>query len=116
MNICQIQKAKPLTESTTLDVVTRTLRNLLHHFEHSRDCLVQDFRLFVDDLVCDLVRKKQNALQPLQKFRRHLVVPILFLQELIQSDVTSASGAQERTQTSNVTWATLKAAFAISFN
>jgi hypothetical protein len=116
MSICQIQKIKPFTESTTLDIVTRTLRNLLHHFEHSRNSPLQDFRLFVDDLVCDLVRKEQNALQPLQKFRRHLVIPVLFLQELIESGVTSASGAQERIRTSNVTWATPKAACAIPFN
>ena len=97
-------------------MVTRTLCDALHHFEHLRDCLLQDFCLFVDDLVCDLVRKERNAFQPIQKVQRHLVVLVLFLQELQQLRVTSASDAPERTQTSNVTWATLKAAFAISFN
>jgi len=81
-----------------------------------RDCLLQDFCLFIADPVCDLVRKKQNALQPIQKVRRHLIVLVLFLQKLKQPRVTSASEAQEREQTSNVTVATLKAAFAISFN
>jgi hypothetical protein len=66
--------------------------------------------------VRDLVRKRQNALQPVQQVQRYLVVLVLFLQKLKQPGITSASEAQEWEQTSNVTWVTLKAAFAISFN
>ena len=110
------EKCRLPTEPPTFDIVARAIRNFLHHFEHSRDRLLQDIGLFVDDLVYDLVRKNQNPLQTIQKVRRHPIVLVLFLQELKYSDVTSVFVAQERTQTSNVTWATLKAAFAISFN
>jgi hypothetical protein len=34
------------------------------------------------DLICKLVRQGQDALQPIEKARRHLVVFILLLQEL----------------------------------
>jgi hypothetical protein len=81
-----------------------------------RDCLLQDFCLFIVDLVCDLVREKQNALQPIQKVKWNLVILVLFLQQLKHPSVTSASEAQKREQTSNVTLATLKATFAIPFN
>jgi len=54
----------------------------LHHFKHPRDDLLQEFCLFADELVRDLVRKEQNALQPIQKAQRDLVVLVLFLQEL----------------------------------
>ena len=76
----QFQRCRLPTETTTFDIVTRTLCDCLHHFEHSRDCLLQDVRLFVDDLVCDLVRKNQNTLQPIQKVQWHLIVLVLFLQ------------------------------------
>jgi hypothetical protein len=66
----------------TFDIVTRTFRDLLHHFEHSRDHLLQDIRLFADDFIRDLVRQRHNPLQPIEKARRDLVVFVLFLQEL----------------------------------
>jgi hypothetical protein len=116
ISICEIQKSRLRTETPTLDIVTRTLCDVFHHFEHSRDCLLQDVCLFVDDLVCDLAREKQNALQPIRQVQWHLVVLILFPQKLKQPGVTSASEAQGDEQTSNVTLVTLKAAFAISFN
>jgi len=50
-----------------LYIVARTFSDHLHHFEHSGDGLVQDFRLFADDFICDLVREKRNALQPTQE-------------------------------------------------
>ena len=103
VRICQIQKCRLPTETPSFDIVARTLRNLLHHSEHSRNCLLQNFCLFVHKFICDLVRKNQNSLQPTQEVRRHLVVPILFLQELKRSCVTSASESQEGVQTSNVT-------------
>jgi len=54
----------------------------LHYFEHSRDYLFQDVCLFADDFVCNLVRQRQDALQPIQQSRWNLVVFVLFLQEL----------------------------------
>jgi len=65
-----------------LDIVARKFSDPLHHFEHSGDDLLQDFRLFADDFIYDLVRKKRNALQPTQESRRHLVVFVPFLQKL----------------------------------
>jgi len=50
-----------------LDIVARKFRNPLHDFEHPGDDLLQDFCLFADDFICDLVRENQNALQPTQK-------------------------------------------------
>jgi len=52
---------------TMLDIVARKFSDPLHDFEHSGDGLLQDFRLFADDFICDLVRKKRNALQPTQE-------------------------------------------------
>jgi len=43
---------------------------------------LQDLCLFTDDFVCDLVRQRQDALQSIQQGRWHLVVLVLFLQEL----------------------------------
>ena len=54
----------------------------MHHLEHSGDDLFQYFCLFADDFICDHVRHRQNALQPIEKARRHLVVFALLLQEL----------------------------------
>ena len=61
VSIRQFQKCRLPTETPTFDIVARAHCDVLHHFEHSRDCLLQDFGLFVDDLVCDLVRKNQNT-------------------------------------------------------
>ena len=71
-----------LTETPTLNILTREIRDLLHHLEHFRDRLLQDFCL-ADDIVYDLIRKIQNALQSIQKVRRHLIVFILLLEELM---------------------------------
>jgi len=43
---------------------------------------LQDFGLFGDDFICDLLRQRQNALHPIIKARWHLVILVLFLQEL----------------------------------
>jgi len=45
-----------------LDIVARKFSDPLHDFEHSGDDLLQHFRLFADDFICDLVREKQNTL------------------------------------------------------
>jgi hypothetical protein len=90
----------------------------VHHFEHSQDDLLQEVCVFADDFIRDLVRKRQNALQPIENDRWNLVVFILFLQELDRQVLPSASDlmSQHRAQTSNVTLATPKMAFAIGFN
>jgi len=54
----------------------------VHHFEHLRDNLIQNLCLFADNFVCNLVRQRQDALQPIQEGRWHLVVLVLFPQEL----------------------------------
>ena len=64
------------------DIVARKSRDPMHHFEHPRNDLLQDFCLFADDFLCDLVRETQNALQTIQKDRWHMIVFVLFLQEL----------------------------------
>jgi hypothetical protein len=64
------------------DVVAGKYRNPFHYLEHSRDDLLQNFRFFTDNLICDLVCQRQNALQLIQKARWNLVVFVLFLQEL----------------------------------
>jgi hypothetical protein len=71
-------------------MVTRKLRDLVNHFEHLRDDLLQEVGL-ADDFVHDLVRKWQNALQPIENNRQHLVVFILFLQELDHQALPSTS-------------------------
>jgi len=40
---------------------------------------LQNFCLFTDNFVCNLVGQRQDALQPIQQARWHLVVFILFL-------------------------------------
>ena len=67
---------------TMFDVVTRHFSDPVHHFKHSRNDLLQEIRLFTDDFFRDNVRERQDSVQPVQKTRRHLVVLILFFQEL----------------------------------
>jgi hypothetical protein len=62
----------------------------VHHFEHSRDDLLQEICLFADNFVYDLVRKRQYALQPIENDRWNLVVFILFLPELDRQTLPSA--------------------------
>jgi hypothetical protein len=61
----------------------------VHHFEHSRDGILQEVCL-ADDFVRDLCRKRQNAPQPIENDRWNLVVFILFLQELDRQELPSA--------------------------
>ena len=67
---------------TTSDVVARNFRNPVHHFERLRDNPFQEIRLLTNHFACDLIRKKQDALQPIGKAKQHLVVFVLFLHEL----------------------------------
>ena len=47
-----------------------------------RNDLLQGLCIFVDDIFRDYVRQRQNAIQPIEKARKCLVVFVLFLQEL----------------------------------
>ena len=49
------------------NIVARKLCDPLHHIEQSQDDSLQDICLFADDVICDFVRQRQNALQPIQK-------------------------------------------------
>jgi len=61
----------------------------VHYFVHLRDELLEDFFLVGDvfclvgdDFICDQLRQRNNALQPIEKARGQLVILVLFLQEL----------------------------------
>ena len=88
----------------------------MHYLEHSRGELLQDFCLFGDDFVCNLLRQGQNPLHLIEKAQGHLVILVLFLQELNRRALPPSPIRRWRAQTSNVTLATPKTAFAIGFN
>ena len=88
----------------------------MHYFKHSWDELFQDFCFFGDDFICHLLHQRQNTLHPIAKARRHLVVLVLFLQELKRDALILPLICQWRAHTSNVTLVTPKTAFAIGFN
>ena len=77
---------------------------------------LQDFGLFGDDFICDLLHQRQNALHPIIKGQWHMVILVLFLQELYCQALLLPPRSLWRAQTSNVTLATPKTAFAIGFN
>ena len=54
----------------------------MHYSEHPGDELLQDISLVGDDFICDPLRQRHNPLQPVAKARRHLVILVLFLQQL----------------------------------
>ena len=54
----------------------------MHYVKHSWDEVLQDFCLLGDNFVCNLLRQRQNTLQPIAKARGHLVILVLFFQEL----------------------------------
>ena len=69
------------------DIVTRKFCDPVHYLIHSRDDLLQQIRLFADYLVCHYfvchnIRKRQNALQLVQKAEWYMVVLVLYIQEL----------------------------------
>jgi hypothetical protein len=76
------------------DVVARHFCDPVHHFKHSRDHLLQEIRLFTDDFFRDNVCERQDALQPVQKTRRYLVILVLFFQELNGQALSSAADTQ----------------------
>ena len=53
------------------------------------DDLLQDICLFAENIVCDLLPQRQDTLQPIQKGRWHLVIFVLFLQELSSQVLSS---------------------------
>jgi hypothetical protein len=81
-----------------------------------RDNLLQEIRLFTNYFVCDLIRKKKDALQPTRKAQQHLIVLVLFFQELNGPSSPLLRIHRQGVRTSNVTLATPKTAFAIGFN
>ena len=78
ISTCQIQKGLP----TASDIVARESRGPVHHLECLRDNLLQKIRLFTNYFTRDLIRKQQDALEPIGKAQQHLVVFVLFLQKL----------------------------------
>src|SRR5258706_853951 len=88
----------------------------MHYFKHLWDELFQDFCLFGDNFICHLLCERQNMLHRIAKARRHVVILGLFLQELNHEALLHTPTCQRRAQTSNVTSATLRTAFAIGFN
>jgi hypothetical protein len=81
-----------------------------------RDNLLQEIRLFTNYFTCDLIRKNQDALQPIGKAQQHLIILVLFLQELNGPALPLLRIHRQGVRTSNVTLATPKTAFAIGFN
>ena len=88
----------------------------MHYFKHSWDELLQDFCLFGDDFICDLLRQGQYSLYPIAKPRGHLVILVLLLQELNRPTLLVPLVCRWRVHSSNVTLATPKSAFATGFN
>jgi light-regulated signal transduction histidine kinase (bacteriophytochrome) len=76
------------------DVVTQHFCDPVHHFKHSLEDLLQEIRLFADDFFRDNTRKGQDALQPVQKTRRNMVVLDLLIQELKGQASLSAADTQ----------------------
>ena len=64
------------------DIVASNSGDLVHRLIHSRDDLLQEIRLLANYLVCDNVRERQNAFQPVQKTNWYLAVLGLYLQKL----------------------------------
>ena len=73
------------------NVIARHLCDPMHHVKHSRDDLLQEIRLFTHDFFRDNVCKRQDARQPVQETRRHLVDLVLFFQELNVQALPSAA-------------------------
>jgi hypothetical protein len=72
------------------NVVARHPCGPVHHFKHSREDFLQEVCLFTDNFLCDNIRERQDAFQPVQKTRRYLIVLVLFFQELNGQTLPSA--------------------------
>ena len=64
------------------DIGARIFRYSIHHLEHPRDDPLQDIGLVAHDFIGDLVCQCDDALQPIEKAQRDLVIFILFFQQL----------------------------------
>ena len=63
----------------------------MHYFKHSWDEVLQNFCLLGDNFICNLLHQGQNTLHPIAKARGHLVILVLFFQELNRQTLLSAS-------------------------
>ena len=88
----------------------------MHYLKHPWDEVLQDFCLLRDNFICDLLHQRQNTLHTIAKARGHLVILVLFFQELHRQALLLPLVCQQQGHTSNVTLATPKTAFAIGFN
>src|SRR5258706_12494287 len=87
----------------------------MHYSKHSWDEVLQDFRLLGDNFICNLLHQRQNTLHPTAKARGHLVILVLFFQELNRQTLLLPPVGQQRGHTSNVALATPTTTFAIGF-
>ena len=101
------------TQTPTFDIGAQKCHDRLHHFEHSWDRLLQDCCFFTHNFFLDAVCERQNALQLIEKARWHLVVLILFLQELHRQALLLLLMPMRRARTSNVTLAAPRTIFAV---
>src|SRR5258706_10808828 len=69
----------------------------MHYSKHSWDEDLQDFCLLGDNFICNLLHQRQNTLHPIAKTRGHLVILVLFFQELNQTLLLSLVCQQRRT-------------------
>ena len=67
----------------------------MHYVKHPWDEVLQDFCLLGDNFICDLLRQRQNTLHTIAKARGHLVILVLFFQELIRKALLLPSVIQE---------------------
>ena len=77
---------------------------------------LQHFCLLRDNFICDLLHQRQNTLHTVTKAQCHLIILVLFFQELQHQTLLLPPVCQQRRHTSNVTLATPKTAFATGFN
>ena len=63
----------------------------MHYGKHSWDEVLQYLCLLGDNFICDLLRQRQNALHSIAKARGHVVILVLFFQELNPRSLLSAS-------------------------
>src|SRR5258706_13349620 len=101
---------------TTPDIITRQFRDPVHYSKHSWDEVLQDFCLLGDNFICNLLHQRQNTLHPIAKAQGHLVILVLFFQELYRQTLLLPPICQKRGHTSNVALATPMTTFAIGFN
>jgi len=102
---------------TTLDIITRQFCDLVQYSKHSWDEVLQYFCLLGDNFICNLLHQRQNTLHPIAEARGHLIILVLFFQELNrQTLLLPPPVCQQRRHTSNVALATPTTTFAIGFN